>query len=373
MFTNDLICKQTKASLWHSASPTFDARCLFPAVVFQDLVWVLGGQGAHNLSDIWTSSDGITSWTAVVPTTPYTARFGHQAIVYDGQMYILAGISSAGVTNDVFASSDGLIWNQLQVPEWAARHSAGVYVFNGKLFVTSGAGGHSDVCDVWSFSSASGSWAQETSCAAFGVREAFGVAVLKSQVWVFGGRVWPGDQVLNDLWNSYDGIVFSQATMAGSALPAVRSSHRMVVHINSLWIVGGDLTVPGQDATYYDDAFSSCDGDAWQREPSMPTPGRSAFGAVSFKGNLIVLQGRTFGGALLSDAVYLAASAPFSSPSLHCCNFRCAFFLFHFFHLPRPEETSVFYAATKCNRAFVRPLFILSQHQCALPLQRVRH
>jgi len=61
-------------------------RYAYPAVVFGDAMWVLGGRDGMN--DVWCSTDG-DSWWCVNPAAPWSARGAHAAEAFAGRLWVL--------------------------------------------------------------------------------------------------------------------------------------------------------------------------------------------------------------------------------------------------------------------------------------------
>lgn len=99
------------------------------AVVYNNKLWVLGGYNPGQVSgdtyyeDVWSSETGET-WNLVNAEAPWKGRRGHQVIVFDDgtgeAMYLIGGFSvdeSSGYrqyNNDVWKSTDGLIWSLIK-------------------------------------------------------------------------------------------------------------------------------------------------------------------------------------------------------------------------------------------------------------------
>jgi len=60
---------------------------------------------------------------------PWPMRRYHNVTVFDGKLFVLAGIGDDGSSDksDVWYSSDGETWTDLPSTPWAARHAASVY------------------------------------------------------------------------------------------------------------------------------------------------------------------------------------------------------------------------------------------------------
>ncbi|MBS3815850.1 MAG: galactose oxidase, partial [Hadesarchaea archaeon] len=74
-----------------TSSAPWSARGYHTSVVFRDWMWVIGGIDSEGLqNDVWYSSDG-SSWTQATSSTPWTGRWGHNSVSYDGKMWVLGG------------------------------------------------------------------------------------------------------------------------------------------------------------------------------------------------------------------------------------------------------------------------------------------
>lgn len=73
--------------------------------VFNDQLWIIGGEDSHGqYSDIWSSPDGVT-WTRQKDNMPFKQRSNSQVVHLNGKLFLL--------NNDVWTSSDGLNWQKL--------------------------------------------------------------------------------------------------------------------------------------------------------------------------------------------------------------------------------------------------------------------
>ncbi|NUM36764.1 MAG: hypothetical protein HUU50_19650 [Candidatus Brocadiae bacterium] len=98
---------------WFQASTSAPTRQQHTSVVFDDKIWIIGGDDTNGsyLNDVWSSSDGI-NWTQVTAHASWPARQQHTSVLFDDKIWIIGG--SDGVTtrlNDVWYSSDGVNYN----------------------------------------------------------------------------------------------------------------------------------------------------------------------------------------------------------------------------------------------------------------------
>ncbi|REK17928.1 MAG: galactose oxidase [Planctomycetota bacterium] len=130
-------------------------RAYHQAVVLGDRIYVFGGGNyvptyeAHH--DVWSSSDGV-HWEQLTDAAPWHARLWFPAVVYRDRMWILGGWSNdpSRNWNDVWYSRDGRDWRQLVSSKiWKARHEHSAFVWRDKIWI---AGGHAQPLssEVWS-------------------------------------------------------------------------------------------------------------------------------------------------------------------------------------------------------------------------------
>jgi hypothetical protein len=124
-------------------------------------LWVVGGgtygddvQGLQGTAyaEVWSSADGVT-WQQHA-NAPWPARRYHNLAVFNGELFVLAGIDALDVSDksDVWHSADGDTWSEVTSTPWVARHAASVFVLNGALFLTGGTdNGELQHNDIWSY------------------------------------------------------------------------------------------------------------------------------------------------------------------------------------------------------------------------------
>lgn len=166
-----------------AAESNLPKRFFYHPFVFNDKIWIIGGNDgsnqfdeANNVSDIWNSADGV-KWIKQASNLPFGKRansqfvffkdkiymlnndvwsspdgliwtkvtdrlaseniFGYAAVVYDDQIWLL-GCNRDGVfQSQVLASKDGKTWTTQSAP-WTPRGAATACVYKGKIFMTGG-------------------------------------------------------------------------------------------------------------------------------------------------------------------------------------------------------------------------------------------
>jgi len=241
-------------------------------------------QNGAALNDVWSSPDGIT-WTqqTIDPASMFSVRAGHQAVIYNNQILVIGGYQPeapdpAAPTvprilnfSDVWASSDGVSWARIKDDDnsgFSARNGHQVVVYNGQLWLVGGEGvenGRTVVKnDVWS-STDGIAWTQQAPTGLFSAREGHQVVVFNSQLWLLGGYDNTGSNAIyyNDVWASSDGIAWTKET--GSAPFWPRYYHQVVVSNNQLLLLGGIARSPdgSVQSMLESDAWTSSDGINW--------------------------------------------------------------------------------------------------------------
>jgi fibronectin type 3 domain-containing protein/dihydrofolate reductase len=284
-------------------SAAFSARYGHQAVVFNDgdstKMWVIGGLDSRRKNDVWSSTNGIT-WIQATTTVVFSARYGHQAVVFDNKMWVIAG-EDGDEKNDVWSTTDGITWTE--VTATAAfpvreEHQA-VVLNNKKIWVTGGTQGDGEgKSNVWS--SADGiTWKTNANSIEFSTRYGHQSVFFKNEIWVIGG--YYGGDNKNDVWNSTNGITWKKTT--AKAAFSARDGHQSVVFDNKMWVIGGD------DEGRINDVWSSTNGITWTKDTTPTTSifsARDGHQAVVFDNKIWVIGGS--GDGRKNDVWYCAAS-----------------------------------------------------------------
>lgn len=186
-------------------------RALHHTLVFQDKIWVLGGQtmpafggGAEKFyRDIWTSPDGV-HWEQVIPREPYWAPRGMIGgnVVFKDRIWVIGGgtydtpeTPVRKYSNDVWSSSDGTNWTcHLESAPWVPRAYHDVAVFDDRMWIVAGVGPEgTNRNDVW-FSADGSTW-HSLPNTPWAPRHASGVLSYDNALWVIAGN-----NMKSDVW-----------------------------------------------------------------------------------------------------------------------------------------------------------------------------
>ena len=218
--TND-VWHSTNGSAWMELPKApFKARAYHAMFHHLGCLLVMGGQtvsfiGNPFYNDVWRSCDGAKTWESL-GNAPWPTRAGIAFETFGGRMIIAGGCYGSSIgkgrkfLNDVWASSDGIKWDQLTAnAEWSARSGARLVEFGGKLFLLAGEVGFTpdtQLGDIWS-STDGAAWTLVTASPAFSKRSGHGVVVSGGELLVIAG--WHDNKCLHDLWSSADGSAWT--------------------------------------------------------------------------------------------------------------------------------------------------------------------
>jgi len=200
-----------------TASATNPARWYQSALVYNNKMWIMGGLSdsccGTYLNDVWSSSDGVT-WTQVTPAAAFSGRYWAGTTVFNNKMWIMGGDAPAWA-NDVWFSSDGVTWTQATAhAAWGIRDAMSTPVFDNKMWIIGGygfqyAGQGGGLADTWS-SPDGVTWTRAGSLPWGGRWDNSNVGlVFKNNMWMMSGNLaQPGYTwiVPNDVWYSQSDV-----------------------------------------------------------------------------------------------------------------------------------------------------------------------
>jgi Kelch motif len=277
----------------------FSARYGHTATVFNGKIWIIGGASSvyPPISSIWSSTDGAT-WTKEADSVPFGARYEHTTLVYSNRIWVIAGSNSNGHgSNDVWSSADGKAWEcATYSAAFPLRASHGSVVFQDKMWII---GGMSEIQttpttyynDVW-YSTDGKEWTCAVQSADFSRRADFGVTVLNGKIFVIDGEL---EMAANSqVWSSADGITWGLVTdkpefqIPGSNYVENHHGHSCTVWNDNIFFFGGYVTPDIVDSSLY---FSGT-GKNWCKMPqAAQIGGRAEHACVEFNGNLWFIGG----------------------------------------------------------------------------------
>ncbi|MGB5555110.1 MAG: kelch repeat-containing protein, partial [Flavobacteriaceae bacterium] len=250
-----------------AAAAEFSARAGHTSAVFDDKIWVIGGEDDDGFqNDVWSSTDGAT-WSLIGANANFSKRTSHATVVFNNQLVVMGGTALQTIDNgpglpptqeleyldDVWVSDNGADWTETASTSFGGRDGLTAAVLNNKIYVMGGYDGVEYKNDVWS--SVDGIvWVQETASATFPARSGHATTVFDGKIWVVGG--WNGNLNFKDAWSSTDGVTWVQAT---DSAPFSAASVNMTLSSfqDKLWVIGGFST------TSVKNIWFSADGVSW--------------------------------------------------------------------------------------------------------------
>jgi hypothetical protein len=182
-------------------------------VAHRDRLWLFGGANHiaddrstdSFLNDVWVSNDGV-AWTPVTDAAPWSPRDKAGAVVFNDRLYLLGGQGTA----DVWRSSNGRDWTRLVAQaDWGPRHDFAKVAYDGRLWVFGGWTDRSTnaLNDVW-YSADGMGWYRQTDHAPWAPRSPISV-VFQHKIWIYSGKHTGAD----DNWG---GDVWQMTTSRGT-------------------------------------------------------------------------------------------------------------------------------------------------------------
>lgn len=243
-------------------------RSNFASTVFNNQIWIVGGQDESNdLEDLWYSPDG-NEWKQATATGPVGPTQDPAFAAFNGLLFLRQ--------NDLlYFSTDGLTW-----PNSIPDQFGGVFVrfaeLNGELWAVDPATG-----DVWSSPTPStdGSWVGQPSSASLGA-DPIETAVVSSDdaLWVVGGEGFAAAwrYTIDQGWNKISDDEFLDRTWPEA-----------VWFEGNLWVIGG-----WGDSGALNDAWFSNNGQDWTETlPDPEWPPRERFGSAVLNGKIYIFGG----------------------------------------------------------------------------------
>ena len=247
-----------------------------------EMIWVLGGYDDSYLKDVWNSKDGA-SWYEVTGNAIWEARESHTSVVFDEKIWVIGGQTVYGAYNDVWNSKDGVDWEVMAFSaDWEARHSHSSVVFNKKIWIMAGYN-RRVYNDVWS-SKDGFEWIEESdrTTIPWHTRYNHSSTVFNDKIWITEGSYYSLDRAYRrGSWYSEDGINWSQKYYPLST--PYYYEHSSVVFENRLWnLLGRSNTTRRPEKHIY--SIDNIDG-KWVKEKNTYQPKANHSSVVFDDGN----------------------------------------------------------------------------------------
>eukprot|EP01084_Bolivina_argentea_P168896 292808_1 len=198
---NDVWLSNDGGHTWKeiTSSASWSARCCHASIAYNGSILVLGGHDMNDYkNDVWISNDNGLTWNIVTNNAEWSPRDALTATVLNNKIFIMGGHDgSQGPSqfhNDVWSSSDGgKTWIQMTSnAQWNRRSALQAVTWNNNIVIMGGCGSAiGDVCDkffndVW-MSSDGSSWKQINTAEIWSRRCWFATTTLNNSIYVLGG------------------------------------------------------------------------------------------------------------------------------------------------------------------------------------------
>ena len=271
------VWKSSDGKNWsQTATPGFNGRSGSQVVTFNNQLFLIGGNyNGYLMNDVWSSHDG-TTWTeilapnwsinsSVIGGTQFCPREDFSAVVYNNLIWVIGGTSSAtssAAMNDVWSSPDGVTWTQvlpvvatsaLRGTQFDGRWGSAAVSFSGNIYLMcgrddgSGAGAIDN--DTW-YTANGSTWTQITNSF---VNVYYHQLVVNKNtvVTTCGNAPWQG--------GPFDGVNTGTDFKTWTATPNTpftgRFGHLSLSFNNEVWIIGGCNNTAS--LTYFNDVWHS--------------------------------------------------------------------------------------------------------------------
>jgi hypothetical protein len=240
-------------------STDWEGRHMAGWAVFDNLLWIIGGDSnqCHYQPNAWSSSDGA-HWTQVTNALPWGQRVLFYTLVFNDKIWVMGGQTLVLDTcpgypqtetfyNDIWNSSDGRDWTQVTPlgAIWSPRGViCGAVVFQGKMWVIGGGtygSPQSLYNDVWS-SPDGVNWTRVLASAPWQGRIYHDIIVYDNRMWVIGGHQANGGNNLSDVWSSPDGVNWSEVP---NTPWLARHAESTAVFNGAIFLTGGTTDLTG--------------------------------------------------------------------------------------------------------------------------------
>jgi len=205
--------------------------------------------------------------------------------------------------------AENLYWENVTTSAtWEPRDSGETFLFQNKIWLIGGLNGNIETGqnnvidyskmphfnDIWNTEDGI-NWTQAATSSAWAPRRSMSVVKFNNKLWMFGG--WsPITGYSNDIWTSEDGINWTK-TVESADWP-VREGQTAEVFQNKIWLIGG---VNYDKRKTKNDVWYSEDGINWKKAEYAPWRSRWDHATTVFNGKLFLIGGMDLAGRRFND------------------------------------------------------------------------
>ena len=207
------------------------ARDGLKATVFQDKIWIIGGDGGNGV----VSFKDLSDWKVETEDEALNV-IGHAVMSFKNSILVVGGSDESGFIDRIMSSPDGRNWQgSKDKPPFAVRADHSAVVFQDKIWIMGGSGEElNSYSDVWD-STDGRKWELVTSKAGFGQRELHASVVFNDKIWVLGGSLYNEVEDSREVWCSGDGRHWTLVTDS-AGFEAIDGIYRAAVYDGRIWI-----------------------------------------------------------------------------------------------------------------------------------------
>ena len=231
--TNQVWRSENGANWLSVSSGQFPARSGHTLNVINDKLWMIGGNltGGPDYGDIWSSEDGLT-WTLESESPAFGEVYEHTVTAFNGAHYLIFGSS-------VWSSTNGVDWTLVTATAFPNRNYHKTVVFNGELYVVGGLSGGTRLNEIWK-SSDGITWEELTLTGdIFPPRINHTLNIYENKAFIIAGR--NGTTVHRDIYYSEDMINWTSVELEEDEDGTSDGlyAHNVLNYRGALWIFGG--------------------------------------------------------------------------------------------------------------------------------------
>ena len=265
------------------------------AALIGDSLYAVGGRGIKPLEALNLKT---LVWQTL-PTPP--VEMNHfQAITYRGELYVIAAFQGQYPhekplpTMFIYSPKQGAWRTGPEIPKDRLRGSAGVVVYNDKIYIACGIiDGHYDGHVAWldEYDPRTNTWKKLPDAPR--TRDHISAAVVDDKLYLAGGRNSTAriNKVLETTIAEVDVYSFKTGKWttlpASSNIPTQRAGATAVTQGGKVWIIGGESV---QQLSHNEAEALDPKTNTWVGKTSMKQ-GRHGTGAVVHKGNIYIVAG----------------------------------------------------------------------------------
>lgn len=258
-----------------------------------------GNQAESSVFSFTTKGLNLSA-TALTNAAAFSPRAYHTSVVFNNKIWVIGGYDGNGVINggvdfynEVWSSSDGVSWTlETNAPGFIPRYDHASIVFDNKIWVIGGKGfdvpgraanaPFEELNDVWN--SLDGvNWTQVTDDAPFDACGGHTLNELNGKIYLISGGY--NSFGTEDVWSTSNGLTWTLETDDLAFDTNSRHNHRVVALDNSFYLTGGATVA-------YDEVWKSDDLLNWtMTTDNQDFLARRANSFLNFNDNLIYFGG----------------------------------------------------------------------------------